>query len=387
MSGLNKLDKYNIGVITYPFTDMVGETITKKFVKILEPLVKKLYLITGQFSYTSEKVHVIKIKTIKSMDSLPMRPFKYILTQLNITFRLVKICKNVDIVIFFLGARSHTLPLLTAKLLRKKIIMVLTGMTKKQARAIYSRNLVRDKMGIFFASVSRVFEKINFTVSDIIVVESHNIISDHGLFNLGTKIHACALGIDIKQFKIKNSVIKCKNLVGYIGRLNIEKGVLNFVKAMSIALKYQQDIEFLIGGDGPLRNEIEDKLKKNDLCYNKVKLTGWIPHDKLPDYFNELKLIILPSYTEGLPNIVLEAMACGTLVLATPVGGISDLIKDGETGFIMENNSPECIAENVMRALNHSNLDKIVKNARELMEKEFTYAATVERYRKILESI
>ena len=105
------------------------------------------------------------------------------------------------------------------------------------------------------------------------------------------------------------------------------------------------------------------------------------------DYLNELKLLVLPSYTEGLPNIMLEAMACGTPVLATPVGAIPDVIKDGETGFIMENNSPERIAENVIRALNDSNLDIIVKNARELVEKDFTYEAAVERYRKILGSI
>ena len=120
---------------------------------------------------------------------------------------------------------------------------------------------------------------------------------------------------------------------------------------------------------------------------NKVELTRWIPHDELPDYLNELKLLILPSYTEGLPNIMLEAMACGTPVLATPVGAIPDVIKDEKTGFIMEDNSPECIAENVIRALNGPNLNEIVKNARVLVERDFTYEAAVERYRKILKEL
>ena len=113
----------------------------------------------------------------------------------------------------------------------------------------------------------------------------------------------------------------------------------------------------------------------------------WIPHDELPDCLNELKLVVLPSYTEGFPTGVLEAMACGTPVLAAPVGAIPDVITNRETGFIMENNSPECIAKNVTRALKHPDLEMIVGNARTLVEREFTYEAAVKRYRTILENI
>ena len=80
-------------------------------------------------------------------------------------------------------------------------------------------------------------------------------------------------------------------------------------------------------------------------------------------------------------------MGCGTPVLATSVGGAPDLIKNDETGFIMEDNSPECIAKNVMRALEHPNLERIVENARALIKREFTYEAAVERYRKILKEL
>jgi glycosyltransferase involved in cell wall biosynthesis len=162
---------------------------------------------------------------------------------------------------------------------------------------------------------------------------------------------------------------------------------MNFVQAVPEALKKQYNLEFLIGGDGLLRPEIAKYLDAHNL-HNKVKMTaGWLDHDtELPGYLNKLKLLVLPSYTEGLPNITLEGMACGTPVLATPVGAIPDIIKDGETGFIMENNSPECIAENIIRALNHPNLEQIARNARALVEREFTFEKAVERYRDILEN-
>jgi glycosyltransferase involved in cell wall biosynthesis len=80
-------------------------------------------------------------------------------------------------------------------------------------------------------------------------------------------------------------------------------------------------------------------------------------------------------------------MPCGTVVLATPVGGVPDLIKDGETGFILENNTPECIASNVIRALSHPNLGGIAGNARRLIEQEYGRDAMVEKRRIALDKL
>lgn len=84
-------------------------------------------------------------------------------------------------------------------------------------------------------------------------------------------------------------------------------------------------------------------------------------------------------------------MVCGTPVPATSVGGVPDLIKNGKTGFILEDNLPECIVENVIMASNQQNLNKIAENARKLIkykiiEKDYTYAAAVGRHIKILDN-
>jgi len=119
---------------------------------------------------------------------------------------------------------------------------------------------------------------------------------------------------------------------------------------------------------------------------SKVEVLGWIPHKDLPAYLNELKLLVLPSYTEGFPGIMLEAMSCGTPVLATPVGGIPDVISDEETGFLVKKNSSKCIAENIIRALGHPNLEYIAKRARALVKTEFTYEVALEHYKVALNS-
>jgi len=81
----------------------------------------------------------------------------------------------------------------------------------------------------------------------------------------------------------------------------------------------------LIVRDGELRHEIKRYLKQKNL-ENRAQFVGWVSTDDIPDYLNQLKLLVLPSYTEGLPVIVQDAMACGIPVLATRVGAVPDII-------------------------------------------------------------
>jgi glycosyltransferase involved in cell wall biosynthesis len=80
-------------------------------------------------------------------------------------------------------------------------------------------------------------------------------------------------------------------------------------------------------------------------------------------------------------------MACGTPVLATAVGAVPDIIRDGETGFILEDNSPQSIAENIIRALNDSSLEKIALNAKKIVENDFTFEKTVDQWEKIFSTL
>jgi len=77
-------------------------------------------------------------------------------------------------------------------------------------------------------------------------------------------------------------------------------------------------------------------------------------------------------------------MACGTPVLATRVGGIPDVIREGETGFIMENNSPESIAHNVIRVLDSSDFERVAEQAHDYVQTNFTFEKTVDVWRRIL---
>ncbi|MCK4732797.1 MAG: glycosyltransferase family 4 protein [Methanophagales archaeon] len=258
-----------------------------------------------------------------------------------------------------------------------------------QIPIILVARIKRAKVLLFYGGATlSIRSHILLSLVNKIIVESPNVSQFFGIHTRHEKkvVDNGHLFFDAPLFKPLKCYSEREKLVGYVGVLMHVKGVMNLIRAIPIVLQHIHDINFIVIGEGDLKGRVEGLVKDTDL-YKYVTLTGWISYSKLPPFLNEIKLLVLPSYKEGLPSIIIEAMACGTPVLATPVGGIPDIIKDGETGFILENNSPECIAENIIRVLEHPNLEKIVKNARELVEKEFTYEATVGIYRKIVEKI
>ncbi|MBT9145869.1 MAG: Alpha-D-kanosaminyltransferase [candidate division WS2 bacterium] len=358
-----------------------------RFVQVLEPIVDELVLITGNYpekDVFSSKIKLINIiKAQSRKQSLLVEIPKFALRQLRMAYHLAKNMSQARIVIFFLEGGTLLLPMLVARLAHKKTIIVVTYSASQIARQVNQGS----KAQLLLPVVMSLIERLNYQLAQKLVVYSPNIVSCLGLEKYRNKIlltHEYFLDFD--KFNVQKQLNDRDNLVGYIGRISEEKGVMNFVKAIPEILKERNEVKFLVGGHGRLIDEIEKYLSQQNLN-DKVKLMGWIPHDELSNYLNELKLLVIPSYTETGPYIAFEAGACGTPILGTPVGLMSDVIKDGQTGFIMKDNSPECIARNIIRALEHPNLEEIAQNARGLMESDFTYEKAVERYRKILENI
>ena len=380
----------NICLITTPVVEIIGKTgggdiQIERMLHILEPLATEIYLIDGNYPQSavfSPKIHLRNVKTDSKKQAILIRTLKYIRTQLRISYNLVRIANKIDICVFFVGAMAFSLPMLSAKLLRKRTVLIATGSVAKSAEQQYKDRFF-GKGGFIFSRILEILETINRNFADRIVVESPSLVSELGLNKYENKVSGDgAIFTDMDFFRSRKKLNERKKIVGYMGSLIKKKGVMNFTRAIPLILSQDSGIEFLIGGKGQLRSKIENELKSNK-CNSKTELTGFMDYDDLPEYFSELKLLVFPSYTEGLPNIVLEAMACGTPVLATPVGGVPDVIKNGETGFILEDNSPECIAKNVIRALGYPKLDEIARNARALVEKKYAYGAAVERYKKI----
>ena len=369
-------------MVTVPLQQLSGgyHTMITNLLQTFEPITHEVIFITFNYPLNMDLKPNIKPIFLKyrNSDFILTKIVSFFLVQLQVSFTLIRFNSQIGEKIFFLTGTS-LLPMLTAKLLGKRTILTAIASESKNIMHIYKGKFL---FGTILSNIVLALEILCRDISDGIIVESPNLILTLGLDKYKHKMFPKgALFIDTNLFRTTTPLCNRKNLIGYFGRLSEEKGVINFAKSARQILNKCDNVEFLIGGDGPLYNNIE---KETVNC--KTTLCGQIPHENLYNYLNKVKLLVLPSYTEGLPNIVLEAMACGTPVLATSVGAIPDIIKDSETGFIMENNSPTCIAENVIRALEFPDLDKIASNARKLVESEYTYEVTVERYKTILEN-
>lgn len=143
--------------------------------------------------------------------------------------------------------------------------------------------------------------------------------------------------IDTDLFKPLN--IQKNNRIVFVGRLNVQKNLFNLIKAIS-----RTNLELDIYGEGELKEElIELTIKTNA----NVNFKGLVDNKELPYILNQYKYYILPSYYEGMPKTLLEAMACGCICIGTDVTGINEVIKNKVNGILIKGTTFENILETI----------------------------------------
>lgn len=371
--------KYRVGILTAP-TEKASVGPISNLVTIFKSISRSVVIITGNAAYDYFKNN----PSVTCYDnSHPMeknqgkKVLYYFLAQLISSVFIIKTRNEVDLWFLFMGGEREFVPIVTAKLLKKPTLLILPGSIVKSAR--YAKDP--------FVWPIRVLSWITRNlVTGLIIYSPHFRIETDSQQYEQKILYAHEHFLNFEKFLLQAPLETRSCLIGFFGRFSGEKGVSNFVRALPEVLNKQEKVRVIIGGDGPLRGEIETYIDSNGLN-ERVKFAGWINHDDLPEYLNRLQLLIIPSYTEGIPNVMLEAMACGTPVLATPVGVIPDVIKDGETGFIMEDNSPKCIAENIIRALSSPDIKHISTRGQKFAMANYSFEKTVEDWENILQKV
>lgn len=181
---------------------------------------------------------------------------------------------------------------------------------------------------------------------------------------LGLKYAIVKPGINLERFNNASHQIDLQDgsiKIGFIGRVVKEKGVFELLDAYKILKQKHRNIQLKIAGEGKALVSLKRKANEYGLT-NDINFYGQVSSPEL--FYRGIDILILPSFTEGLPLTILEAMASGVIVIASKVGGINEVIKNEQNGLLLKSCKPYVIANAVNNLIDNSLLCKqIVNNA------------------------
>ena len=199
-------------------------------------------------------------------------------------------------------------------------------------------------------------------------------------------VRVIANGVDTRRFYPAMGRQNGTFRVACVGRLILNKGPQYLVEAAPQVLRARPETEFVFVGDGPLRSGLEERARQLGISRRLVFL-GTRPD--VAAILQTCDVLARPSLLEGMPLTVLEAMACGLPVVATPVSGTAELVRDGENGLLVQPGDPACLARAILRLMEDEPLRTAQgKRGRHLVEGGFSWEAVAERtlavYRELL---
>jgi glycosyltransferase involved in cell wall biosynthesis len=206
----------------------------------------------------------------------------------------------------------------------------------------------------------------------------------HGAQRQQLRIVYC--GIDTEQFQLPRAAREDKGSFRILssGRLVEKKGFADLIAACRILRDHGLDFECQIGGSGPLEAELRQQIAREGL-QERVAVTGQpLMQEEVSAFMHGGDVFCLPCVwaadgdVDGLPQMLMEAMACGLPVVSTRLVGIPDLVVDGETGLLVEAGRPDQLAETLLRVLHDPALrERLAAAGRRKVEKEFNLRTCV----------
>lgn len=179
---------------------------------------------------------------------------------------------------------------------------------------------------------------------------------------------------EIKDVLANKQNSENKHKIVCLARLSREKDHKNLISAMPRILEKYPDAEMVFVGDGPLKENLYLQIKNLNLS-NKIKFLGNLPHKTALEELSKANVSICPSLAEGLGLTFIEAQILRVPVIGTRVGGIPDVITDGETGFLIEPNSSDAISNSILKvfSLSEDEKNRIIERAKIIAAEKFDW--------------
>jgi len=284
-------------------------------------------------NFLEKNDNTVEIISSENTFTIPIKGLKNLSFMIS-SFLKTKFKKNFDIV------HAHNIPsALAMKNSSGKKILTIHGIFSEQIDQLHGKTS---------GKISRKYEKDALSWADIITVISKE--SYDYYTSLGYKVFQVPNAIDISSLTIDEDRRYQKQVI-FAGRLSKEKGIKTLIE---ICKNLPNDIHVIILGDGP---EVEN-IKKIESVQNNIHYLGSKNHQQTISLIRGSDVLIQPSISEGISTTILESMACNTVIIASNVGGNLELIKDQESGILVEPTNHDMFCEKITELM----LDKLLRN-------------------------
>ncbi len=241
---------------------------------------------------------------------------------------------------------------------------------------------------------SRIKRRIYRSASGITVVSqamaSHIVSEDD---TLAAKVSVIPMGTDIERAFVPSNSPRTKGQMLFVGRLVEKKGLQYLIRELPSILKNNSDLNLLVAGDGPYKDELTDLVDSLDISQH-VRFAGSLSQYEVKILYQQAEFAIFPFVRasdgdmEGLGLVMVEAMACRCPVIAGDVPAIGDVVQHETTGLVCRPREAGSMARQIQRLRSDDALTrKIVDNAFQLVKSNFGWKTTASRFRDLYENL
>ena len=318
--------------------------------------------VQGLTSFLKKNSHDVEIISSENTFTIPIKGLKNPSFMVS-SFLKTKFKKHQDIV------HAHNIPAAFAmKNTSGKKILSLHGVFSQQIDQLHGKTT---------GNISKKYEQDALTWADAITVISKEAFDYYT--SLGYKVFQVPNALDITSLS-QNEDRRFPKQVIFAGRLSVEKGIDALIE---IGKKLPSDIQLMILGTGPEEQKIKN-LAKNQ---KNIHYLGYQNKENTISLIRGSDILIQPSLKEGISSTILESMACGTVVIASNVGGNTELIENRINGIIKDPNDSNCFVEEIITLFDNAKLRQSLENQARNTVKKYDWNQVGNLYLNIYESV
>lgn len=316
----------------------------------------------------------------ESLDDLPVQRVDYprirlvggLMLNIMLAWAILVRYRTMDIFHFHIGGSYMILPLLATKLLGKPSLVKISGWWEMDRGFLQPHK-----------TMAALLRRIIFCADRIVAVSQEIRTRLQSLGFPKKRIVAIANGVDTRRFY--PSQLPTQQSLVFVGRLVAEKGLFDLLRAVSLLARDFPDLRLSLAGEGDERSKLADFAAELGIIGQVVFLGK---RTDVADVLREASIYVQPSLSEGLPNSLLEAMACGIPVVVTRVGGMPDVVEDTVHGLVVEPGQPEELAAALKRLLSDPERAQRMGVAGAMkIEKDFSLGAIADRMLAVYETL